>query len=70
MSSRDYTVYSKMVPGQKRNYHWRSRFDYTDGFLGITQHRSDVENSHRVLLSPRQTKALRGFLEAQDEVST
>lgn len=55
------TVYSKDIPGTEGNYNWSVRFDSTDGFLGITQMKANGE-IERVLLSPRQVKALKAFV--------
>lgn len=57
--------YSEWVRGSDGNYHWPARFDWTPGFLGITQRTSTPDNPgriDRVLLSRAQVKALLEFL--------
>ena len=60
------THYSKTIPGTATNYNYSARFDWTGGYIGISQH---VENDglQRVLLSPRQVKFLLLFVEAKGE---
>lgn len=55
------TVYSETVEGRRGNYHWPAKFDLADGYLGVTQKKNDLP-MERVLLSPKQVKALLAFL--------
>lgn len=55
--------YSEPIPGTKGNYNWSVRFDSNRGYLGISQTReADVGGSQRILLSPKQVKALLAFV--------
>lgn len=54
------TRYSQRIDGTARNYNWRVGFDLTDGYLGITQMEGEMVKD-RVLLSPKQVKALIEF---------
>ena len=57
--------YSKDVQGDRRNYRWPVRFSIsTGGYLGINQ-TSGSNSIERVLLSPKQVKALLRFLDAR-----
>lgn len=57
------TEYSTEIPGSDQNHNISVRFDLTDGCLGITQVKQiEVE---RILLSPRQVRALILFLGAK-----
>ena len=58
------THYSKEVPGEKGNYRQAVGFDDTNGYVGIGQW-TDTR-IERVLLSPRQVRALRTFLSRND----
>jgi len=53
----DITHYSHPVMGNARNHSWAVRFDYHDGFVGITQ------QGERVLLTPHQMRELEAFIE-------
>ena len=57
------TKYSEKVEGNDSNYKWAARFDIDDGCLGITQYHSSDEGNkiERVLLSPKQVRALAKF---------
>lgn len=55
------TRYSARIEGARGNYKWPVRFDVTDGFLGISQIEDDKVKD-RVLLSPKQVKAMTAFL--------
>lgn len=50
------TLYSGEIPGDRGNYNWAVLFDSTNGYIGISQRADD--RPERVLLSPRQFKAL------------
>jgi hypothetical protein len=55
------TAYSKKIEGTEANYYWSVRFDWHEGFVGITQFdKADVKD--RVLLSPLQVRGLARFL--------
>jgi hypothetical protein len=54
-------VYSKKIKGARGTYNWPARFDWTDGFVGITQFK-DNRNSQRVLLTPAQVAKLVKFI--------
>lgn len=56
------TVYSETIKGMRGNYDWPARFDFTDGFLGVTQFDETGTYKARVLLSPEQVKLLVGFV--------
>lgn len=58
---RERIVYSRKVAGTRRNYGWSVRFDWNDGSLGLTQE-SDEQRIERVLLAPKQVRALVAFL--------
>jgi hypothetical protein len=55
------TVYSEKIEGARGNYHLPARFDLTGGYLGISQF-DNAAIKDRVLLSPRQLKALLAFV--------
>lgn len=52
--------YSEKIKGTEQNYNWQVRFDLDSGFLGISQYHEDGK-IERVLLSPKQKKALLEF---------
>lgn len=54
---KDRTYYSDEIKGTRGNHDLPAKFDLTDGYLGITQ------TGDRVLLSPKQVKALTEFVE-------
>jgi hypothetical protein len=55
------TKYSDKIAGDKGNYNCEVRFDLTENkYLGITQFDGDTVKD-RVLLSPKQVKALIAF---------
>ncbi len=57
----DDTKYSDKIDGDRGNYGWPVRFDKTGrGYLGITQFDGETVKD-RVLLSPKQVKALITF---------
>lgn len=56
------TKYSDTIYGDRGNFEWPSRFDWTGGYLGITQ-TEDGAVKDRVLLSPEQVKELMDFVE-------
>lgn len=58
------TRYSDRIEGSPGNYNWTVRFDDSEGFLGITQIEDDKVKD-RVLLSPKQVKAMTDFLRAK-----
>ena len=63
------TVYSKKIPGAKRNYKWPVKFDRTGGrvrgYIGINQYSSDGKRIvDRVVLSPAQVEAFLEFVGA------
>lgn len=57
------TKYSEKVEGNDSNYKWAVRFDIDNGYLGINQYHSSDEGNkiERVLLSPKQVRALAKF---------
>lgn len=58
------TRYSGSIAGEQSNYDWNVEFDMTDKHLGITQyHPDEYPGGERVLLSPKQVRALKRFLE-------
>lgn len=60
------THYSDMVVGERRNYNRAARFDYTDGFVGISEFNEiDGPVRQRVLLSTDQVVKLLEFLKEQ-----
>lgn len=57
------TEYGEHVEGDAGNYFWKTRFNITDGYVGITQSDAPhVNDTSRVLLSPDQVKALIRFV--------
>lgn len=60
------TTYSEEFPGDKRNWDWPVRFDFTDGYLGITQTAGSTE---RVLLARSQLDELVRFVRERRERS-
>jgi hypothetical protein len=55
--------YSKDVPGETGNYLWPVKFDEARGFVGISQrHNEEGGVIDRVLLSPKQVRALLTFV--------
>jgi len=56
---RGISYYSHDIKGERGNYEWSARFDFTDGYVGINQ---DGNETQRVLLSPKQVKALIAFI--------
>lgn len=58
------TYYSDKVAGAKANYDRAIRYDYTDGFVGITAFEG-AKVVDRVLLSPIQVGRLLEFLKEQ-----
>jgi hypothetical protein len=65
----DETFYSDLVPGERGNYRWPARFDVSDGYLGINSYYGPEETTEgalkdRVLLSPKQVRALIEFYAA------
>lgn len=58
---KDDTVYSDEIKGTRSNYHWPVRFELSGGYLGISQTKDD-RSIERVLLSPKQVKALIAFV--------
>jgi hypothetical protein len=55
----DQTIYSEKIPGDEGNWLWQMRFDKsTGGYIGITQYDDELS---RVLLSPKQVRALLAF---------
>ena len=53
--------YSQWIPGAVGNYAWPARFEETHGFVAIDQKRDDGR-IERVLLSPKQVRALLNFI--------
>lgn len=57
------TEYSGLLAGSRGNYGWPVRFDLSDGsLLGITQLDESGNVKDRVLLSPKQVRALLDFI--------
>ena len=56
------TDYSAKIAGDRRNYKQVAQFDLTDGYLGISTQFPEGGTVDRVLLSPRQVKALVAFV--------
>ena len=56
------TYYSEQINGSRGNYNWPVRYDFTDGYLGISQ-TEDGKVKDRVLLSPAQVKELMEFVQ-------
>jgi len=60
---KDRADYSDTFNGERGNYHWPVRFDMSGtGYLGVTQFTANGSPKERVLLSPRQVKALLAFV--------
>jgi hypothetical protein len=61
------TYYGQPVDGEPGNHNLSARFDWTRGYLGITQKGGEWgaagNVTDRVLLSPAQVRVLRTFLE-------
>lgn len=55
------TEYSERVEGDHWNWEKTVRFDATDGYIGITSFDDDGHVIQRVLLTPKQIKALIRF---------
>lgn len=55
------THYSQKIKGNRGNHNFQSRFDMSDGYLGITQWDGETVTD-RVLLSPAQVKELLDFV--------
>ena len=74
MASKDQeeTRYSAAIAGSSGNYERAARYDWTGGFLGITQFASDPSSAilNRVLLSPQQVEALVAFMHRHQRTST
>jgi len=69
------TDYSDVVEGARGNYDWPVRFDYTDGFVGITQYEvyesvGQRQVKDRILLSPEQWQSLAEFVAKKHPRST
>jgi hypothetical protein len=61
LASTGRTHYSEKIKGDRGNHNFESRFDVSDGYLGITQW--DGESvTDRVLLSPAQVQGLLDFV--------
>ena len=58
---KDITAYSNTIDGERGNYNWRARFDWTNGFVGIDQFEGKHVND-RVLLSPMQAREFVRFV--------
>ena len=58
------THYGPWLAGDSGNYDLPVRFDRTDGYVGISQ-KDDAATTERVLLTPRQVRALRAFIQAR-----
>jgi len=56
------TEYSDQFAGDVGNYYQNVRFDFTSGYLGITQWANQRGAIDRILLSPKQVKLLKEFL--------
>lgn len=68
LSTHGTTDYSDVAAGDARNHRRPVRFDYTDGYVGITEYEvyEPVGNrvvGERVLLSPKQWDALVEFVQ-------
>lgn len=59
--------YSDKIEGARGNYNLPAEYDLTDGYLGINQ-KGDAATD-RVLLSPKQVKALIEFIERKGQRS-
>ena len=62
------TRYSQEVPGDEHNHGFICRFDVTDGYVGISQSDDGKRWSDRVLLSPKQLRALIRFTKPKKRV--
>lgn len=60
-SSTGTTRYSEKIKGNRANHNFQSRFDLSDGYLGITQW-DGASVTDRVLLSPEQVQELLDFV--------
>lgn len=58
--SRGEIIYSEDIGGDLRNHRLPVKFDWSDGYFGITQ--KEGKTIDRVLLSPRQIRALIEFV--------
>jgi hypothetical protein len=58
---RGITYYSDHVNGDAGNWNRKARFDVVDGYVGITTYENDTVVD-RALLSPKQYKALKEFI--------
>lgn len=58
------TIYSSVIEGSKWNYYQYTRFDFTDGYIGISQwgEADNPEELSRVLLTPIQMDELILFI--------
>ena len=56
------THYSAEIAGERENYWWPVRFDWSDGVPGISQKDEFGEWKERVLLSRNQLKELVAFI--------
>lgn len=58
------TKYSDTIEGDSGNYKWGVRFDFTGGYVGITQY-ADKDVKDRILLSPTQVEEMAAFIKRQ-----
>lgn len=66
IDGRSDTRYSQDVPGASGNFDQPVRFDWTGGYVGITQwHDANKQSGRieRILLSNEQVKALQEFIQ-------
>jgi hypothetical protein len=52
------TIYGEKIAGDTANHNQAVRFDVTDKYVGIAQFDEDGTVNGRVLLTPKQAKAL------------
>lgn len=57
------TYYSDEIAGTRGNFNWTTTFDFTDGYVGITQKEENGTVKDRVLLSSKQAEELVAFIE-------
>lgn len=66
----EFTEYSHVLAGERGNYQWPVQYDYTDGYVRITQFDEPLTGSREprgvvkdvILLSPVQWDALVAFV--------
>ena len=60
--TRETTRYSRVEKGDAGNHQRHMQFDDTDGYIGISSTNDDGSDVQRVLLSPKQYRALVTFV--------